>query len=265
MSVRRSPAPVRLAPVRTAPVRLTATPIGAASLVAVLRAGEAHLRRTERAPQPVGAMTDSWETIPDFLARAEKKLENENQEDVKLSTKIANLQAELARCNREQAVLLRSLQKNAMEKDELVKQNEWLTEQWQESVESRREAEGAPEPASPSKTSYDELDAEKKEALAEARERFTEDPPYVGPDMRGWGPLTDEERALAAKLAEEEEKMKQLRAARDAQMAARDAERNRMRGIIADTQRRGVRRDPSMGGVDFYDPGFGFGAWVENA
>jgi len=250
MSVRRSPAPVRLAaaPARTAPT-------GAASLVAVLRAGEAHLRRAERAPQPVGARTDPWES---FLDSASEKLAKENHEDVKLSTQIADLQAALARCNREQAVLLRSLEKNAREKEELVEENELLTEKWQEYVDARKEAEGPTEPASPSKTSYDELDAEKKEALAEARERFTEDPSYEEPDMRGWDPLTDEKRARAAELAEEEASLKK-------RLEARDAERDRLRSIIADAQRRGARRDPSMGNLDFYDPGFGFGASVKNA
>ena len=258
MSVRRSPAPVRLmaAPVRTAPVRTA--PVGAASLVAVLRAGEAHLRRAERAPQPVGARTSSWESYSDFLDSASEKLAKESQEDVKLSTQIADLQAALARCNREQAMLLRSLEKNAREKEELVEENQILTEKWQEYVDARKEAEGPPEPASPSKAPYDELDAEKKEALAEARERFTDDPAYEEPDVRGWDSLTDEKRARAAKLAEREAMGKK-------QLAEEEAQLERLRRAIADAQRRGARRDPSMGGVDFYDPGFGFGASVENA
>ena len=258
MSVRRSPTPARLmaAPVRLAPVRKA--PTGAPSLVAVLRAGEAHLRRAERAPQPVGARTSSWESYSDFLDSASEKLAKENQEDVKLSTQIADLQAALARCNRKKAELVKNLEQNALEKAALMEENEVLIEKWQEFADARKEAEGPPEPASPSKAPYVELDAEKKEALAEARERFTEDPSYVGPDMRGWDSLTDEKRARAAKLAEREAMGKK-------QLAEEEAQLERLRRAIADAQRRGARRDPSMGGVDFYDPGFGFGASVENA
>lgn len=266
MSVRRSPAPVRLA---AAPVRLAAAPVrtaptGAASLVAVLRAGEEHRRRRSgnAPPQPVGAKTDPWES---FFESASRKLAKEPprpatppspQQDVKITTKIADLQARLARCNREQEKLLRELETNAAEKKLLDQQNGALIEKYQELLDEREEAE-APEPPEP-KGPYEAIDAEKAEALAEARERYVEDPAYEGPNMSGWGSLTDENRARAAKLAEEESILQN-------QLKARDAERDSLRRIIADAQKRGALKDPSMPGSDFYDPGFGFGASVENA
>ena len=263
MSVRRSPA--QAPAYRIAPVGLA--PTGAASLVAVPRAGEAHRRRGGHTPTPVGARPDPWET---FFESATKKLEKEPtrpasppppppppREDVKLTTRIADLQAQLARCKTKQATLLRDLERNAMEKEALMEENGILIEKWQEFVDARKEAQEPPEPASP-KAPYEELDAPRAEERAEARERYTEDPAYEAPDMRGWNSLTDENRARAVRLAEEEASLRK-------QLEARDAERDNYRRIIADAMKRGAARDPSMAGNDFYDPGFGFGVSVESA